>query len=306
MSIDIHTDLAIEASALDEIIKSGKTKEGVEVNKKTLNYLNITSVKLKSDNSIDLFGKPKGSYITIESPKINSYIPDAIKETKTALSYELKKMLDLKKDAPILIVGLGNRFVTADSIGPKVIDNILVTRHLFNVLDKSISDNMYSVCAVSPGVLGITGIETSEIIESLCAKIKPSQIIVIDALCAKSVHRLNTTFQLSDTGITPGSGIGNSRKALNEETLGVKVISIGVPTVIKGTTIACDIIDKTISDNTPIAKNKILNEVLYNNDDLIVTPTGIDTISSEVSKIISSSINFAINGEIAVLLGETI
>ena len=224
----------------------------------------------------------------------------------------LKELLNVKKDDKVLVVGLGNWNVTPDALGPKVIEGIMVTRHLSEVMPEAMEENMISVAAISPGVLGTTGIETGEVIKSLVDKIKPSLIICIDALAARRIQRLNKTIQISDTGISPGAGVGNHRKAINEEELGVKVIAVGVPTVVDASTIANDTMDmvldnlineaqegkefynmlKNIDKN---AKEVLIKEMLNPYfGDLIVTPKEVDLIIDSLSKIIANGINIAV------------
>ncbi len=207
----------------------------------------------------------------------------------------------------VLIVGLGNRNITPDALGPKVTDGIVVTRHLKE--QKIITDEVVSVSAISPGVLGVTGIETGEIINSVVEKTKPDIIIAIDALAARSIDRVTTTIQIGDTGIIPGSGIGNSRNAVTKDVLGVPVIAIGVPTVVDAATVANDSIDMLTNEvKNELGENSALYGALKKLDDqnrhtlikqilvphvgnLIVTPTEIDSVIDDVSDIISQSIN---------------
>ena len=160
----------------------------------------------------------------------------------------LKKLANVKKEDKVLVVGLGNWNVTPDALGPKVIEGIMVTRHLSQVMPEFMEEDMISVAAISPGVLGTTGIETVEVIKALVENIKPSLIICIDALAARRIERLNKTIQISDTGISPGAGVGNHRKAINKEELGVRVIAVGVPTVVDASTIANDTIDMVLDN----------------------------------------------------------
>ena len=212
-----------------------------------------------------------------------------------------------------LVVGLGNWQVTPDALGPKVTEKIMVTRHLQTVMPEAIDDSVRPVCSIAPGVLGITGIETVEIIKGVVEKIKPDLVICIDALAARRVERVNTTIQIGDTGISPGAGVGNNRKQINEENLGVKVIAIGVPTVVDAVTIANDTIDlvvdsliKNSSSGTDFykmlksldknEKEKLIKEVISSkaNIDMIVTPKDIDLIINSLSKIIANGINMAV------------
>ena len=217
MHYEIHTDLAIEASAVENIETSGQMS-GIRTQSYRENHVTVTKVEILDERGESAVGKPKGNYVTLEVPDLRENISDAFSETQRILSLELRKILNLKKEQTVMVVGLGNRFVTPDALGPKVVDKLLVTRHLYGVLPEDITENMNSLCAVSPGVLGITGIETGEIIRGIADKIKPDIIIAIDALASRKTSRISTTFQIADTGIVPGSGIGNKRKGLTKET----------------------------------------------------------------------------------------
>lgn len=324
MQFSIHTDLAIEAAAVENIKIIGKKESGIESNVFEKDGITVTEVLITNKSGEKMVGKPMGKYVTLEVPSLRDNITEVYDNTKKMLTKELKKYIDLDKNHTILVVGLGNRFVTPDALGPKVIDKLLVTRHLYDVLPPDITDEMHSLCAVAPGVLGITGIETGEIIKGIADKIKPDIIIAIDALASRKTSRISTTFQIADTGIVPGSGIGNKRHALNKETIGVPVIAIGVPTVIEAVAVANDAIDMLIEaikvnadKNSDIYKSMdvLNNETRYeliskllvpSGSELIVTPKEVDSIIDEVSGIIADSINEAINGKTAGKLGNII
>ena len=324
MQYSIHTDLAIEASAVENLKISDKKESGIETNIFEKDGITVTEVMITNKKGEEAVGKPVGKYVTLEVPSLRDNITEVYDNTKKMLTQELKKYIDLDKNHTILVVGLGNRFVTPDALGPKVIDKLLVTRHLYDVLPPDITNEMHSLCAVAPGVLGITGIETGEIIKGIADKIKPDIIIAIDALASRKTSRISTTFQIADTGIVPGSGIGNKRHALNKETIGVPVIAIGVPTVIEAVAVANDAIDMLIEaikvnadKNSEIYKSMdaLNNETRYeliskllvpSGSELIVTPKEVDSIIDEVSGIIADSINEAINGKTAGKLGSII
>lgn len=324
MQYSIHTDLAIEASALENAKIIDNIESGISTSIFEKDGITVTEVNITNKNGEKAVGKPIGKYVTLEVPSLRDDISKSYDATQKTLTKQLKKFIDLGKIQTVLVVGLGNRFVTPDALGPKVIDKLLVTRHLYDVLPKEITDGMHSLCAVAPGVLGITGIETGEIIKGIADKIKPDIIIAIDALASRKTSRISTTFQIADTGIVPGSGIGNKRHALNKETIGVPVIAIGVPTVIEAVAVANDAIDMLIDavksnadKNSSIYKTmaafdnenryKLISELLVpSGSDLIVTPKEVDSIIDEVSGIIADSINDAINGETAKKLGAII
>ena len=321
MKYEIHTDLAIESAAVENLEVSGSIT-GIKSESHKENYVTVTRVEIINKRGEEAVGKPRGHYVTIEVPKLRENITDAFDAAEKSLTNELKKILNLKKGDTVMVVGLGNRFVTPDALGPKVVDKLLVTRHLYGVLPEEITKDMNSLCAVSPGVLGITGMETGEIISGIKDKIQPDLIIAIDALASRKTSRISTTFQIADTGIVPGSGIGNKRKELTKDTMGVPVIAIGVPTVIEAAAVASDAIELLIEAVKVHAKkgsplfgavdafdnenrNDLISEVLSPTaGDLIVTPKEVDSIIDEVSKIIATSINEAVNGDTAKKLGE--
>lgn len=226
------------------------------------------------------------------------------------LSNELKKLLSkhIASKDEILVVGLGNLYVTPDSLGPKVINEIDVTRHIINYMPQVLPKNTREVSAISPGVLGTTGIETLEIIKGIVENVHPKLLIVIDALASRSIERISSTIQLSDTGITPGAGVGNTRKDLSIDTLGIPVIALGIPTVVEAATIAADSLDLFIGKLQEDAKsNEFLNnlkeedkyemikEVLVPEDyNFIVTPKEIDDLIENMKDIVARGINFAV------------
>ena len=227
-----------------------------------------------------------------------------------SLSKELRKLLEkytTSKDE-ILVVGLGNLYVTPDSLGPKVINEIDVTRHIINYMPQVLPENTRPVSAISPGVLGTTGIETLEIIKGIVENVHPKLLIVIDALASRSIERISSTIQLSDTGITPGAGVGNTRKDLSQDTLGIPVIALGIPTVVEAATIAADSLDLFIKKVQEQAQsNEFLNklqeedkyemikEVLAPEDyNFIVTPKEIDDLIENMKDIVARGINFAV------------
>ncbi|HZG71438.1 MAG TPA: GPR endopeptidase, partial [Chondromyces sp.] len=218
---------------------------GIIVKEREENGITISHVEITSEGE-EKFGKKAGLYLTIESQGIRMQDTEHQREMEEVLARELNQFLKtrgISSDASCLIVGLGNWNVTPDALGPLVCENVLVTRHLFELQPESVEEGYRSVSAISPGVMGITGIETSDIIYGVVAKAKPDFIIAVDALASRSIERVNATIQISDTGIHPGSGVGNKRKELSEATLGVPVIAIGIPTVVDAVTITSDTID---------------------------------------------------------------
>ncbi len=309
--INVRTDLAIEAR---EMYKRDNKSEidGVIVEEEKEGEIKISTVTIETDEAGEKIGKPKGNYITIDFPEYTHYDGESMDKVSYVVANVLKRLVSMPDEKTVLVVGLGNWNVTPDALGPKVSEKIMVTRHLKEVMPDVIDDSVRSVCTIAPGVLGITGIETGEVIKSLVNKIKPDLVICVDALGSRKLERVNRTIQIGDTGISPGAGVGNHRMKINEETLGVKVIAIGVPTVVDAATMANDTIDllldeligkaeegkefynmlKSIDKNEKSALIKeVLNPFI---GDLMVTPKDIDTIVNSLAKIIANGINMAI------------
>ena len=244
----VRTDLALEAHQMvleKEKGKKASEVSGVQVNERMNQGIKITEVVITEEGEKKI-GKKAGNYLTLETQGIRKKDTDLQETVQDVFSEEIAEFfqkLNIHKDASCLIVGLGKWNVTPDSLGPAVIENVLVTKHLFKHAPETVADGYRPVSAISPGVMGITGIETSDIIHGVIEKTKPDFVIAIDALASRSIERINATIQISDTGIHPGSGVGNKRKELSRETLGIPVIAIGIPTVIDAVTIVSDSID---------------------------------------------------------------
>lgn len=316
---NVRTDLAIEAH---ELIKENELKgsaqhvrepSGVEVENAGDEEIRITRVRVVSPTGEEAIGKPMGNYITLEVPRLKENDQDLYEETCKALAKELVNIINLKENSTILIIGLGNWNVTPDSLGPKVVSKVMVTRHLLEYVPEQVDQGVRPVCAVSPGVLGITGIETGEIVRGIVDRIRPDFIIAIDALASRKMDRVSTTIQIADTGISPGSGVGNKRMELSRQTLGVPVIAIGVPMVVDAATMANDAIDLVLDDMIEEAprdshfykalknidrdeKYSLIREVLSPYvGNLIVTPKEIDELVDRVSKVIANGLNIALH-----------
>ena len=226
---NFRTDLALERR---EIFKKNNNLEeidGVEIENKEIDEnLKVTKVNITNQNGEQSIGKPIGTYITIDIQKLKLAEEAEIQKSAETLSDELKEIINkhIESKDDILVVGLGNMYVTPDSLGPKVINDIDVTRHIIKYLPQYIDENSRPVSAISPGVLGTTGIETLEILEGVVKEIRPKLLIVIDALASRSIERISSTIQLSDTGIVPGAGVGNTRKEISKNTLGIPVVAI--------------------------------------------------------------------------------
>lgn len=245
--IQIRTDLAIEAKEMYVENNNANEREiiGISSKEKQVDNIKIVYVDIDQQGAKSL-GKKPGAYITIYADGVKKQ--DTLKQNQAAkvLGEELRQLLlrnNIKPNDTGLIVGLGNWNVTPDALGPMTAEQILVTSHLFKLEHESVADGYRSVASVTPGVMGVTGIETSDIIFGIVEKFKPDFVIAVDALASRSIERVNETIQLSDSGIHPGSGVGNKRKELSKDTLGIPVIAIGVPTVVDAVTIASDTID---------------------------------------------------------------
>ncbi len=307
-SNNINVDLAIEAH---DIVRGqlGTEIPGAVVNRQRYQNASVTIVQVVEERAAQMMGKPVGTYITIEAPAIRDNNRIAQKEVAEILAQQLSSLFNLPENANILVVGLGNWQATPDSLGPKVVEQTLVTRHLYRYAPQELKGGMRSVSAMAPGVLGITGIESAEIIKGVVEKIQPELIIAIDALAAGSVDRIGTTVQIADTGVSPGSGIGNKRTGINMETMGVQTIAIGVPTVVNAAVIAQitiehlleklktnPMLDKVQQSVLPDYTQGIINDILSPfGGNLMVTPKEVDQLILDTSKIIAGGISMAIH-----------
>ncbi|MBR6688951.1 MAG: GPR endopeptidase [Clostridia bacterium] len=279
------TDMADER--VDEYKKTYNLSyiDGIKVESTSNKTHNITTVEVLDANGKKALGKDIGKYITLEVKNVLTLEDNEIEDITQTLSRALVGLIGNTVNK-VMVVGLGNEMVTADSLGPKVIKNINVTRHVIKYMKELVEPGTREITALTPGVLGTTGIETEEIIEGVVEKIKPDLIIVIDSLASQSITRIGTTIQMGNTGITPGAGVGNRRKVLNESTLKVPVIAIGVPTVVNAEILLKEMLDKL--NISSVRKNK----KLCNN--MVVTPKEIDSLITKMTRIISDSINAAI------------
>jgi len=316
---NVRTDLALEAHELlkEESLRSSEQEirepSGVEIENAGDEEIKITRVRVVSPAGEEAIGKPMGNYITLEVPRLKENDQDLYEETCKALAKELVNIINLRENSTILIIGLGNWNVTPDSLGPKVVSKVMVTRHLLEYVPEQVDEGVRPVCAVSPGVLGITGIETGEIVRGIVDRVRPDFIIAIDALASRKMDRVSTTIQIADTGIAPGSGVGNKRMELSRQTLGVPVIAIGVPMVVDAATMANDAIDLVLDDMIEEAsrdshfyralknidrdeKYSLIRELLSPHvGNLIVTPKEIDELTERVAKVIANGLNIALH-----------
>ncbi|OPX86886.1 MAG: Germination protease precursor [Pelotomaculum sp. PtaB.Bin013] len=307
-TFSINIDLAVEAHDLLRG-QTGREIPGVIVDREKYENSSVTIVKVVEEQAEQLMGKPRGNYITIEAPSLRENNRLAQQEVAEVLAKKLSSLFNLPENANILLVGLGNWNATPDALGPKVIEHSMVTRHLFKYAPEELGEGMRSVSAIAPGVLGITGIETAEIIKGIVEKIQPELVIVVDSLAAGSVDRIATTIQIADTGINPGSGIGNQRTGINLASMGVPVIAIGIPTVVHAAVIAQVTVEHFLEQlkANPLLNqiyqnlrldftNQVINQVLQPfAGNLMVTPKEIDSLISTTSKIVAGGISMALH-----------
>ncbi len=307
--ISIRTDLALEAREIYEEGESSSEIPGVKLDKKELENCIVTKVEIIDEQGSKIMNKGIGKYITLESNLMKFDDDESREDVINYLKDELIEILGTDKTKKTLVIGLGNWNITSDALGPKTVSKTLVTRHIFKNYNKDYDDDFTEVAGLSPGVMGITGIETSEIVKSIVDRIKPDRVIAIDALASRKMERVNTTIQISTAGISPGGGVGNKRKALNKEYLGVDVIAIGVPTVVDAATLTSDVldmaIDNLINQSDGIGDfysmlKQLKEEEKYNlikesldpyDKNLIVTPKDIDDTIENLSIIISEGLN---------------
>jgi len=283
-----RTDLAMENLGPDFSFP------GVEVHRWEESDIQLSEVIICTEEAARQLDKPCGNYLTLECRLLREHDPDARTAMAALLGEELARLVAPGGDAPVLVVGLGNRGVTPDSLGPAVIDKTLVTRHVMN--SAFAAGHMKNVCAIAPGALGVTGIATVEMVECIVRSIRPKAVICIDALAARDSDRIGCTIQLSNTGIQPGSGVGNHRKPLTKQSLGVDVIAVGVPTVIYAATLARDAFALLSgNDKQEDALGSMEQELLETGlGNLIVTPRDIDAIVRNCATLIAGGINRAL------------
>ncbi|MFR7646023.1 MAG: GPR endopeptidase [Butyricicoccus sp.] len=283
-----RTDLAVEAienhktaAALPHVRQSDRTLEGFAVHE----------VRILSEDAAREIGKPQGRYLTLELDALIRREEDAFPRACKALSTLLRELMPHPNDGPVLIAGLGNRMITPDAIGPQTADHVIATRHLV-AQSPAIFADWRPVSALVPGVLGQTGVETGEVICGVLDRVRPAAVIAVDALAAGRLSRLLRTVQLADTGITPGSGVGNARAALNEETLGVPVIAVGVPTVVDGATLAHE-----ISSQLGQPACEALDDL---SQPVMITTRDIDREVADISRMIGYAVNMALHPHLSV------
>ncbi|MEX0974984.1 MAG: GPR endopeptidase [Bacillota bacterium] len=291
-----RTDLAIERTTIARERGAGQIP-GMSVREENLEPgIKITRVQVSTPQAASAVGKPPGRYFTLECPALRTRSRTLLKRVAEVIQQELAELAGLPRRGDVLIVGLGNWQATPDALGPRVTSQLMVTRHIREYLPQELGGRLNPVAAISPGVLGITGMETIDIVKGLVREIRPELVITVDALAARSPSRLLTTIQIADTGIQPGSGVGNKRPGINHETLGIPVIALGVPTVVSGASIASDVLDAYFHRFNPHGRatlDSVQDFLGEDIKDLMVTNKDIDVQILEMSKLLAGAINRA-------------
>ncbi len=308
---NFRTDLADERNEIYKKANNISTNvDGIEAEEDEAENIKIGRVNIVNENGEQAIGKPQGTYVTLDIKNIKTIQHEEIEKVANVLANELRNLINkhITDVDDILVVGLGNIYVTPDALGPKVVPEIEVTRHILQYMPKAMPEDTRPVSAIAPGVLGITGIETMEILKGIVDNVKPKMLIVIDALASRNIERISSSIQLSDTGIVPGAGVENTRKEISEKTLGIPVVALGIPTVVDLASITNDCIRIFIEDlqqkamsNDALNKLKdkdnyeqikeALNVGKYN---MIVTPKEIDELIENMKEIVALGINQAL------------
>lgn len=308
---NFRTDLALERTDIYRKANKLEEIEGIETQDEEINQnIKVSRVKITNEKGEEAIGKKKGVYVTIDLKELKLAGDDEIQKASETLANELKNIINahINNKEDIMVVGLGNIYVTPDSLGPKVINEIDVTRHIIKYLPQYIDENARPVTAISPGVLGTTGIETVEVLKGIVDNVKPKLLIVIDALASRSIERISSTIQISDTGIIPGAGVGNTRKEISENTLGVPVIALGIPTVVESAVLVNDCLDLLIEKLQNEAKSNVFLNQLKEQDNyesikdvlnpqdynMIVTPKEIDELIENMKDVVARGINMSL------------
>lgn len=283
-----RTDLALEAQELwKESAEKTTRLPGVRARNRKREGWPITRVEILNDTGAKALGKPVGTYVTVDLTAFRDRREDFFGRAVRALGAELRELLP--QEGTALVVGLGNRAMTPDAVGPQTLDHLLVTRHLLRAMPQQFS-GLRPVAAVRTGVLATTGLESAELVRGAAETVQPDFIVAVDALAARRMARVCATVQVSDTGIAPGSGVGNRRMALNEESLGVPVFAVGIPTVVDGATLAADLMEEAgVPELDPEA-------LRGRGQPLMVTPQDIDARVRDLSKVVGYALNWALQG----------
>lgn len=295
--MQIRTDLALEAH--ETAARSGEP-DGVEHEEFERGGVRVSRVRVLDERGVQAIGKPVGTYVTVETGSLSDVGGDGYYEAAELIGSEVAQMLRPAGDGLVLVVGLGNAEMTPDALGPRCVESVLVTRHIAGELTKIKGlESLRPVAAIAPGVLGQTGMETGEIVRALVDRVSPVAVLVIDALASRRASRLGTTVQVADSGIAPGSGIGNARFPLDRATLGVPVISIGVPTVVDAATLALDILENAGIETPAQEEEKIRASVEPSGVSMFVTPRMVDLIVEHAARLTGLAINRALHPGVA-------
>ncbi|MGM0471801.1 MAG: GPR endopeptidase [Bacillota bacterium] len=318
-NLSYYTDLAIESRDM-AVERTGGEIQGVRLNEEQIDHAQITRIEVMNQQGAEAVGKKPGNYTTIKSDKLRDNNRQLHEYLSGVFANEINQLIDygglqanFNQEPTILVIGLGNWNATPDALGPRVVHHLLVTRHLYDSSPQEVRQGMRPVCALAPGVLGLTGIETAEILRGVIDRVHPDLVIAIDSLVARESQHLATTIQLSDTGIYPGSGLGKQRLGITPEDMGVPVVAVGIPTVVNSVTIVEDTIQQLINDqqlaNTNLQreltnfdqqnKEEIIKRVLqpYLNE-LVMTPKGIDELIRDVGRVVAGGLNVALHPDI--------
>lgn len=310
-AVDVRTDMAVEAR---ELVRGGSRRDvpGVHVQEDRRDGILVTRVKVASDEAARLMGKPPGHYITVDVPQFKERDSELRGRVTDTLAEVLTPLLARTAGEHVLVVGLGNWNATPDALGPRVVDRLLVTRHLGAVVPDDIRRRMRGVSAVAPGVLGTTGIETVDIIRGIVREARPDRVVAVDALAARSPARLVASVQVADTGIHPGSGVGNRRQGITEETVGVPVIAIGVPTVVLAAGMVWEVVRRaadTLKDEALFHRafaemaqedqRRLIDELMGPElGNLMVTPKEIDLLINDMADVMAEALNRALQPDL--------
>lgn len=295
-SYKIRTDLALEARERfnEKDVKIRGVSVFEDYNEES--DVRTTVVRIETENGAKTMGKPQGTYITIEAPDMSLPDEDYHREISEELAHHILQLLPKRDIESVLVVGLGNRQITPDALGPRVVENLHITRHIIREYGKEVvkDDTSLMISGIVPGVMAQTGMETLEIVQGIIQETKPDVVIAIDALAARSTRRLNRTIQITNAGINPGSGVGNHRQGLNEDTLQLPVIGIGIPTVVDASTIVYDAMEHLLDALEEQERKEFLDEVVTPTlNQMFVTPKDVDEIVQRVSYTISEGLNMA-------------
>ena len=305
-NFNLNVDLAVEAR---DLIRGTTDREiqGVEEKVENLEQVKITTIIIKNEQAAQTMGRPVGTYVTIESPPLKINDPYVKEDIIKGMSKSMPALLNnaLQPKDVVLLVGLGNWRATADSLGPKFIEYSPITRHYYQYAPDALVEGMRPTCGIAPGVLGVTGLETFDVVKGVVDRVKPAVLVVVDALAAQNVDRIGTTIQMGNTGIQPGGGIGNARQALTQQLLGVPVIAIGCPTIVNAAVITNQAIQKFCSSSGAVfneltATNAVKDILSYFGGSLTVTPKEIDDIIENSSRIIAMGVATSLFPDVSI------